>query len=116
MFITGLFFIIALAGIFVIAAALRGSKTSLYFLIPAGAIFLLLSAGLYQSGIQIRNGTDITVYNETKTGSDILRIENRTADYTTLFHEDSQLDGWFYFLIAMIGLMLILIGTAWRFM
>jgi len=116
MYLTGIYFLLAVASVLTIAAAMRGSNTSLYFLIPAGAIFLLLSAGFYQSGIQIKDGSEITIYNETKEGSDILRTENKTIGYTTLFDEDSKLDNWFYFLTAMIGLMLILVGSTWRFL
>lgn len=116
MHIAGLYFILAIAGIFIVAAALRGSKNSLYFLIPAGVIFLILSAGLYSDGIHIKDGSEVTVYNETETANDVIRTENKTASYTTLFHENPKLGGWFNFMIAMIGVMLILFGTAWRFL
>lgn len=116
MHIIGMFFVLSIAAIFILAAALRGTKKSLFFLVPAGVIFLILSSViLTYGGIDIPTGTDITVYNETKETGDVLRTENKTTEYSNLFHDEENMQRWFGLLMSAIGVMLILFGTAWRF-
>lgn len=116
MFISGFWFLLAVASIMILAAAIRGSQTSLYFLVPAGAIFIIMGSLVFSSGIQIRNGTDITIYNETTGSNDIIRIENETAEYKNIFDIDENMNNWFGAILVFIGALLSIVGSAWGYL
>lgn len=115
MYISGFWFLGFVAGILILAAAMRGTRASLYLLIPAGAVFLLMSSLVFSGGVEIPNGKKITVYNETKVSNDIIRTENKTTTYENVFNTDSRMNNWFGAIMTIIGIILILIGTDWRF-
>lgn len=115
MYFPAFWLLLAISSVLIIGAALGNTKTSLFLFIPAGAIFLLMGGIVYDTGINIQNGSEITIYNETKTANDIIRVENKTIERTNIFNGRGDFENWFAFINIMIGLSLILIGATWRF-
>ncbi|MFB6088381.1 MAG: hypothetical protein ABEK36_01230 [Candidatus Aenigmatarchaeota archaeon] len=115
MYFPAFWLLLAIASVLIIGGALGNTKTSLYLFIPAGAMFLLMGGIVYDTGINIQNGSEVTVYNETKTTNDILRVENKTIERTNIFNGRDDFENWFAFLNILIGMILILIGATWRF-
>lgn len=106
-----LWFLLAMGGLFVLAAAIKGTKSSAWFLVIGGAIFLLMGNMVFYSGIEVRDGFSAT---EIKEGPNTTTI-TRDLNYSTYLIDEDR-NNWIGMLTIIAGVILILFGAGTRFM
>lgn len=113
MHLNALYLLLLFGGIFTIAAAIRGTKTALKLLIPAGVIFMVISVPIFQEGLPVVDGKTITEENETSTGGDSYTLINETVEYEQPFSK--SVSQGIAFTILFTGIFLILLGSSGGF-
>lgn len=111
MIIAVLWFLLAMGSLFVLAAAVKGTKSAAWFLVIGGAIFLLMGNMVFYSGVEVKDGFEETEFKE---GPNTTTI-NRDTTYSTYLIEDDR-NNWIGMLTIIAGMILILFGAGTRFM
>lgn len=103
------YYFLAVVGLgLVLAAAVGKGKASLNLLIPAGAIFLLITAIFLQTGVKVQ-----TAEIEEDLDANTTEI---TYQYEDVFdNRDVANKGYVSLVFAAIGVILVLLGSVWRF-